>query len=311
VKPPQFRIAGTAEVIMAVPHLLGFHPKESLVVVGLRETYVRLTGRLDLAEVKEAIPDLLQAIRHNNIDAVYLIVFTELGLTHDEELVVAMTACEPNGLEIEDTVIVSQGRWLSTRCTDPQCCPADGRPLQEQTSMINAELTLEGSAPLQDRAALAALLDPYTDERLVTVDLMDYVFGQFGDEADFTAAKRAMFTSAGEPAAELTATQVARYGMALMDLETRNALWIAVDDGQLPDPALWQELAKRLPASYRAAPLLLFGWASYLDGRGGLARIAAEKAVECDPQYTAADLLMAYLKQGVNPKTMPRLNAKD
>ncbi len=53
------------------------------------------------------------------------------------------------------------------------------------------------------------------------------------------------------------------------------------------------DLARRLPAPYDAAPLFLFGWASWRSGNGALAGIAAERALDSDPSYSAADLLLA------------------
>jgi hypothetical protein len=69
---------------------------------------------------------------------------------------------------------------------------------------------------------------------------------------------------------------------------------------------LWRRLATSLPAPYDAAPLFLFGWASYRDGNGALARIAADRALDSDPYYTAADLILAALSQALDPHQLPR-----
>jgi len=80
-----------------------------------------------------------------------------------------------------------------------------------------------------------------------------------------------------------------------------------VDQGRLDGRALWRELARRLPPPYDAAPLFLYGWASWRDGRGPLAGIAAERALASDPDYTAAELLLGALQQGLDPHRTPRL----
>ncbi|MDT4919329.1 MAG: hypothetical protein QOI15_231, partial [Pseudonocardiales bacterium] len=42
------RITGPSELLQAVPYLLGFHPVGSLVLIGLRDTRLVVTARLDL-----------------------------------------------------------------------------------------------------------------------------------------------------------------------------------------------------------------------------------------------------------------------
>ena len=69
-------------------------------------------------------------------------------------------------------------------------------------------------------------------------------------------------------------------------------------------------MARRLPGPYDAAPLFLFGWASWRAGNGALAGIAAERAVTSDPAYSAADLLLAALSRGLDPRRLPRLRAR-
>jgi hypothetical protein len=82
---------------------------------------------------------------------------------------------------------------------------------------------------------------------------------------------------------------------------------MAVDDGRLDGRALWRDLGRRLPSPYDASPLFLFGWAAWRAGDGALAGIAAERAIASDPGYSAADLLLAALARGVDPRRLPRL----
>jgi hypothetical protein len=84
-------------------------------------------------------------------------------------------------------------------------------------------------------------------------------------------------------------------------------MWRACDARRIDGRLLWQALARRLPTPFDATPLLLYGWASWRHGNGALARIAAERAVECDPSDEAAQLLLALLSRGVDPRRTPRL----
>jgi hypothetical protein len=66
-----------------------------------------------------------------------------------------------------------------------------------------------------------------------------------------------------------------------------------------------------LPTPYDAAPLFLAAWRSYRDGNGTVAGIAAGLALASDPDYSAANLLLAALAHGVDPRTLRRLHAND
>jgi hypothetical protein len=86
---------------------------------------------------------------------------------------------------------------------------------------------------------------------------------------------------------------------------------MALDAELIDGRVLWQRLATSLPAPYDAAPLFLFGWASYRDGNGALARIAADRALDSDPYYSAADLILAALSQALDPRRLPRFTRSD
>ena len=73
-------------------------------------------------------------------------------------------------------------------------------------------------------------------------------------------------------------------GRAARRSAVRDAVWLAVDDGRLDGRELWRWLGRRLPGRYAAAPLFLFGWASWRAGNGALAGIAAERALASDPE---------------------------
>jgi hypothetical protein len=83
-----------------------------------------------------------------------------------------------------------------------------------------------------------------------------------------------------------------------------------VDDKRLDGRPLWRELARRAPVPFDAAAAFLFGWASWRAGDGASANIAAQRAIDSDPGCTAADLLLAALAQGADPRTFPRVRVR-
>src|SRR5215472_69399 len=48
------RVRNPGDLIEAIPYLLGFHPRDSLVIVGLVGTRVSITARVDLDDLREA-----------------------------------------------------------------------------------------------------------------------------------------------------------------------------------------------------------------------------------------------------------------
>jgi hypothetical protein len=134
-----------------------------------------------------------------------------------------------------------------------------------------------------------------------------------GAEArDQRSVKRALFAAARTADApgvefDLPDEKLVRFAVALRTVAVRDAVWIAIDSRRLDGRALWRQMAGRLPAPYDAPPLFLFGWATWRDGDGAFAGMAAERALDSDPTYSAADLLLAALAQAIDPRRMPRL----
>jgi hypothetical protein len=104
-----------------------------------------------------------------------------------------------------------------------------------------------------------------------------------------------------------TDREAARSGVALQSHQVRDAIWMALDDGRLEGIELCVYLARRLPSPQNAAPLFLAARCAWREGNGALAGIAAEYLLTSDPGYSAADLLLAALARGIDPRTLPRL----
>ena len=224
-------------------------------------------------------------------------------------------------IALDDVVLVSGGRLWSYTCRDARCCPPQGRPI-EGTSTVAAEAAFAGMVALPDRGSLAAQLEPRAPaerDRLrpaldaAEADGMALTLAGAVASADRSAI-RALFAAARalddpQTALELPEEQVCRLGAALRRIDVRDSLWLGIDDRRIDGRRLWRQLAARLPAPFDAAPLFLFGWASYRAGDGALAGMAADRALDSDPAYSAADLLMAAVGQAINPHQLPRLRS--
>jgi Domain of unknown function (DUF4192) len=314
---PTLRVTGPAELLGAVPYLLGFHPEESLVIIGLDESKVIVTARLDLADIagSRVVADTLAAIKRGQATAVVGAVFTETPVPTEPIAADLDKHARGVGLDVVDTLIVTGSRWRSLVCRDTGCCPLDGTRLPTTPTVLDAVATYAGLTALPNRNALAEMFAPLPGRQDLT-DQMEHhhheqlnaVLNAQQDSYDRSVI-RALFTAqrAAEAGQLPTDAAVARYGVALQSYSVRDAAWLAVDAGRLTGIALWVNLARRLPNPYDAAPLFIAAWSTYRDGNGALAGIAAELALKSDRGYSAADLLLAALARGLDPRTLPKL----
>ncbi len=174
--------AGTADAVLAiVPHLLGFYPTRSLVVLGLGErNRVMVTFRYDLPDPPDAglatdIADHAEfVLNRERISAAMLV-----GYGPDElvapVIVTAASRLAAAEVDLHEVLLAEAGRYWSLLCTDPACCPAEGRPYDPGSHPAAA--TYELSWP--DRAAgpRGAHADLAAACRRCRPDSADYEFG--------------------------------------------------------------------------------------------------------------------------------------
>ncbi|WP_375485917.1 DUF4192 domain-containing protein [uncultured Jatrophihabitans sp.] len=326
------RVSGTAELLDAIPYLLGFRPTESLVLLGLRDGCLVVTARLDLADTgqPDLVDDTVAAMVRGGSDAFIVVVADdrcEMPVAAHDDLpwaaaVVAVDECLIGlGAVLHDALLLCRSRWWSYLCGAAQCCPPEGNVQPASPSAFAAAAAFEGVVALPDRATLAATLEPLPDTRRAalapfltaaenTAVAALLAGGVAGHERELVrelirladASDAAQWSTPDDAAA-------ARLGVALTGVAVRDEVWVAVDSRRLDGRALWAELARRCPSPYDAAPTFLLAWANWRAGNGVLARLAAERVLASDPSYSAADLLLAALANAVDPRTFPVLGS--
>jgi hypothetical protein len=230
----------------------------------------------------------------------------------------AEAALDSGGYAVVDVLFADRARWWSLLCLSADCCPAAGTARQRGYSAAAAQATVAGLVALPDRQTLAATLagEPEAvrlglggqlraaERRLHRANAAGTLDRALS--ADLALMRRTLRATAVGP---LACRQLARLGLALRTIAVRDEIWLGVDDGSLPAAGRLLELARRLPAPLDVAPLVLYGWHEWRQGNGTLAVMCAERALERDPAYTAASLLISTVQSGMNPRTTPPLGS--
>lgn len=161
------------DLVAIVPHLLGFHPRESAVLVSRRRgagSTVGLTARVDLPrpgeDPREAARALAGHLQRDGAHSVLMLVYAADvdGLDAARMIEACEAECAAVGAPVAEVLGVDAHRVRSLRCGG--CCPAQGWPLGDVLgSPITAELVAQGSAPVQDRASLAGDVLPTSEGR--------------------------------------------------------------------------------------------------------------------------------------------------
>jgi hypothetical protein len=307
-------VRSSAELIAAVPFLLGFHPADSLVVVAVRDRRVLFAGRYDLPPLDSAEDlalHLAALIAREGVSGATLIGYGEATRVTPAVLQAA-AALEHTGTDVLDAIRVTDGQFWSYLCAEPGCCPS---PCPPSHSAVAAAATFAGQVALPDRAALVAQIAPVTGaEResmaAATARAQARLTDVYGDDPDAGGFARTLRRAghqavrdaerrhrAGRP---LTDDEVAWLGVTLVDLKVRDYAWerTGAEDWRL---SLWTDVLRRVEPGYVPAPAGLLSFAAWRQGLGALARVAVDRALAHDPDYSMAQQLEELLNCGVSP----------
>lgn len=152
--PPQpITVHGPGEIGELIPYMLGFHPEQSLVLVGVASHRLLVTARIglhDIAQRPRLLHDTLEAMVRGGTEQVIGVVHTNDPIGQDDPLPHASVAAQlveeadEAGVELADCLLVTAARWWSYRCPDPDCCPGEGRPIPSEPTAVVAQAIYGG-----------------------------------------------------------------------------------------------------------------------------------------------------------------------
>lgn len=320
---PGLLLDSTEDVLGAVPYLLGFHPADSLVVIGMRGRWPRgrlhLTVRWDLPTAASELDQALPLLVREEVTQVVVVGYGP-GPLVTPQVDAAVALFRRSGVRLVDALRVEGGRYWSYLCSDTACCPVDGTPYERQAGVVAAHATVHGLVALPDREALERSLDPVggaarSAMRRATARAVQEVragLAACDDAGAFTAefvadGVRRVRSAIGVYASggRLDDDEAARLGLDLTVIRIRDEAWTLItDDTHEAHFRLWHDLTRRLEPRFVPAAASLFGLVAWRGGDSALAAVALARAHATDPGYSMANLIAHALRHLLPPRVL-------
>jgi hypothetical protein len=329
------QITSPADLLAAVPRLLGFHPEESLVLVTVAGFGRPLHARCDL----RADPDVLAAmatslhlaVRRNGVRRAVLVAYTDDHGLAAEVVTGLVDVLAAAGATVEDALRADGGRYWSLIPCEGACCPPDGVPYDVMAHPLTAEGVLDGEVTLPSRQAIAdSLRGPDTDALAEVEDAVREARARneraavhpLGPAAAPERARQDLraeglwvrdrvrrFLADRRP---LATGELGRLLVALRAVELRDVAWSEMRSANAAAHVdLWRDLVRRSPQDLVAAPAALLAFAAWLNGEGALAWCALDRCCEVEPDYRMAALLTQALATATPPSSWQPISSEE
>ena len=323
--PHRLTLSSPDALLAAIPHLLGFPPRDSVVLVGLaadgggRES-IQLTQRFDRPsddlpgeELARIARKVAAPMRACGSSSVIVAVFaderpTEQGLLPSTAFVDELVdALDEGGVWVSDSLYTDGAARWSYGCENPSCCPTAGAPIADELrTMVAAEFAGAGAAMASSRQALAGEVaaDPARIEQ-VAAHLHARLQAASGDLEgwrDEAIEQIARLRSDPSPSPEALGAVVA----GLRDVRVRDtALWdLAMDPDASGNVVSGLTMAVRSAPPGHVAPVAtVLAIQHWTRGDGARANACLDRAGVDDPDYSLAAMTGASMSSGLPPSS--------
>ncbi|WP_329049813.1 DUF4192 domain-containing protein [Amycolatopsis sp. NBC_01488] len=318
---PPVDLRSPAQLLAALPYLIGFRPANSVVLLGHRGHRLGLVLRGDLPRPEDrarqalALPPRLALVPHTGVT---LVVIGGGGRSPGgppphagfvELLADVLGEC---GLPVLHAMwaadIAEAAPWACY--TDPDC----GGELPDPRSTVAAAVaTGNGEVAFDSRDELEALLAPRSPEALARraealAGMSSLPWPDATCVSDAASVIRAAFERQRRGSGPPTDEEAVLLASAFTVPEIRDVCLGMAAPPHTPAAReaerLWLTLVRELPAPERAEPAALLGYTAFMRGDGAFAGMALENALEAKPNHVLAGLLTKVLKRGMPPEQL-------
>jgi hypothetical protein len=311
------------DLLAAIPFLIGYHPQDSLVLVALKDEAVGMAMRVDMpVGVSAEGYDLLAShFLRDGADGAFIVAYVGAGAVDPENVLINTSAALVRaGIDIKESLIVSNNRFRSMICSDLTCCPPEGSAVPDLgSSRIAAEHVIAGHPmPFENVDGLvqsiAAL--PSSFESVWADEVQ--AFWVSSDSEEIQELQRDGATAIidlvgeyregrGAEDRELAARVIGR----LSDIQVRDfALGSHTDESADYYWAMWRDLLRIAPRGFVAPIACLFAAMAYERGEGALAHKGLDRGLGDDDQYSLAHLLRRVFTAGWPPQSFSAMRTE-
>jgi hypothetical protein len=306
VNTPTLRLASREELLGFVPYALGFHPEESLVLLGLGSSRLELAARADAdSATREVVRAFARALRRlRGVTQVMILGYGSEAIAGPVRTIAE--ALEARGFRLLEALRVTEDRFHCVLCDG--CTPPDGAAFDGGATAAAAAATYAGLVARPSMAAVEKLVRPIgglaavamaqaverAEHRIDTLGGQVRAAGREAVDAAFAKAK------AGE---RLDDDEVAWLSIVLHDLDVRDYAW-AGTDSEPWQAEFWLDLTRRADPMLVAPLATLLAWCSWRQGEGSIARSALTRALRVDPAYRLARMLEEAIEEGRHPRSV-------
>jgi hypothetical protein len=320
--PTLLRLGHPADLVAAVPVLVGFRPRESLVLVatgGASGRRVGLTIRIDLPppeHFRDAVEHVAATLTVDDPAGAAVLVVGAGAAGREDVVDAAFDALDGHGVDVHTAVWAEHtdggGRWgCFGECGCTGVLPDPGHTPSALAAVVAGKVVYGG------RDELEALVRPDDEvrirrrERLLIAVVEAAARGGAGpdDDADHLAVVDTAVTDAAVGRLVLDDDRVLALAAALVRPTVRDAVLVrcaeaaAGPERSLPGAeTLWAALCRELPDPEAAEPAALLAATALLRGDGALANVALERAERSWPGHRLTRLLRAACAVPMRPE---------
>lgn len=316
------RLREPLDVLGAVPYLLGYQPRDSIVLIGLSDWRLHVTTRADLpidaGDLAATTDGLYEMLSGTPVDSAIVVGYGPEE--HIRPLLPRLTSTlERLGITLFEVIRAHDGHYWSYLCPDPHCCRPEGTPYDIRDSRVAAEATLAGLPTMPDQATYERQVEPIGGAARqamaqATVQAHEQLFRlvtEAVDEDDLCAR----LYQAGQDA--ISAGLAAHAAGGTLDDDAAAWLIVLVSYVEVRDLAidrlggsrsewlvsrsLWLDLLRRAEPDLVPAVGTVFALGAWQRGDLILARLAIERALAEDPEYPLARLVDNAIAHGLRP----------
>ena len=322
--PRTLRLKHPADLLAAVPGVLGFHPEDSVVLVTVGEAVTPFHARVDLPaspeDVDTVADELVPVAAQARVTRVAVVLYTD-----DAAMAGLVVETFTRRLAAHDVAVTlavrADGRhWFLLADDQGEGRPDLGTPYDLSTHPITVEAVVEGRVVHASREALRDSLvgtDPDEIERVAAA--MEVAIARLQDvacpegETSVPEGAREHLVREGRwvqhrvrrfvtDGAQLDTHDVGRLLVAMISIEVRDVAWSEMRrENAQAHVDLWRDVVRRSPLEALAPAAALLAFAAWLTGDGALAWCAVDRCQQSDPGYGLAGLVAQALAGAVPP----------